>query len=748
MKQITIKCFSNGTTATNADFLYFDGENDTTQVTIEYPQEYTSWHKRADILVGFDKTVDLKVGTDETLSFLLGAEHLKKGYLTIQPVSTNGTDVLKWEHVKYSVRTSLNVLESDVSVTPSLAGILQNEIDLINISLAELQDDVDNLSAIDIQYGIGTVEDALQGIAQNLVDLEDNKADKTYVDSQDLALSNRIDLNDTDISNLQNNKVDKVLGKGLSSNDFTDVLKSKLDGIEEGAEVNTVTSVATRTGDIVLTKDDVGLSNVDNTSDVAKPISTATQSALDGKAPLSHTHPISQITDLQTQLNEIANRTPHKYVKNLATRLQSAQQSTNILVVGDSTGNEQHEWVFLLSQYLSEKAPKYSTCYRLWNDLTQRYNSPIAISDSADDGYGLFTSDVGNGLKVNTTSKAALNITNDIEIIAKIAPDLWVLGSGAQTIVNRFGGSGARGFNFSLTASRRLYFWWSNDGTTNILKNSETLPVVEDGQPLWVKVTMDVDNGAGSYELRFFYSTDGNSWTQIGSTITGATTAIFNPNARLMIGIREGSDIFNGKIYKVIIKDGIGIGAKPIASPDFGTAFPSGVPTFTDAEGNIYSNGGGVTYGHGKPSLTIYNGSKSGASIAYTTDETRFALQTPVEMQMSFINYGHNHGTNVDFYATYEGLIDKLLAKYPYMGIACVAQNPQQPPEVNIIPHAIRCNQIIALSARYDYGICNVFKKFLDRGDFSDWMADGCHPNQIGQLEGVLPVIQDYLLGL
>ena len=139
MKQITIKCFSNGTTTTTADFLYFDRENDSTQVIIEYPQEYALWHKRADILVGFDKTVDFKVGTGEKLSFLLGAEHLKKGYLTIQPVATNGTDILKWEHVKYSVRTSLNVLESDTSVTPSVASILQGEIDSLQNKVQALE---------------------------------------------------------------------------------------------------------------------------------------------------------------------------------------------------------------------------------------------------------------------------------------------------------------------------------------------------------------------------------------------------------------------------------------------------------------------------------------------------------------------------------------------------------------------------------------------------------------------------------
>ena len=44
-----------------------------------------------------------------------------------------------------------------------------------------------------------------------------------------------------------------------------------------------VFSVNSRTGDVILTKNDVGLGNVDNTSDYDKPISDATQEALDNK---------------------------------------------------------------------------------------------------------------------------------------------------------------------------------------------------------------------------------------------------------------------------------------------------------------------------------------------------------------------------------------------------------------------------------------------------------------------------------
>lgn len=49
------------------------------------------------------------------------------------------------------------------------------------------------------------------------------------------------------------------------------------------ALVTGVSSVAGRSGAVTLTKSDVGLANVDNTSDVNKPVSTATQTALNGK---------------------------------------------------------------------------------------------------------------------------------------------------------------------------------------------------------------------------------------------------------------------------------------------------------------------------------------------------------------------------------------------------------------------------------------------------------------------------------
>ena len=64
-----------------------------------------------------------------------------------------------------------------------------------------------------------------------------------------------------------------------------------------------VQSVSGKTGTVTLAKSDVGLGNVDNTSDANKPISSTTQTALDGKASSVHTHTSSDITDFSSSVS-------------------------------------------------------------------------------------------------------------------------------------------------------------------------------------------------------------------------------------------------------------------------------------------------------------------------------------------------------------------------------------------------------------------------------------------------------------
>ena len=79
-----------------------------------------------------------------------------------------------------------------------------------------------------------------------------------------------------------------VAGNGYEVGDWAVYNGSTFDKVDN---TDAVSSVAGRTGNIVLNKNDVGLSNVDNTSDLNKPISIATQTALDLKAEVDDTTP-------------------------------------------------------------------------------------------------------------------------------------------------------------------------------------------------------------------------------------------------------------------------------------------------------------------------------------------------------------------------------------------------------------------------------------------------------------------------
>ena len=118
---------------------------------------------------------------------------------------------------------------------------------------------------------------AITGLTEALQDLTDNKVSKE--EGKELIDSTLID-------KIQDINLDEYITDPNyihTDNNFSNTYKDKLQGIEPNAQVNTVNSVNTKQGDVVITKDDLGLANVDNTSDIDKPISRITQNALNQK---------------------------------------------------------------------------------------------------------------------------------------------------------------------------------------------------------------------------------------------------------------------------------------------------------------------------------------------------------------------------------------------------------------------------------------------------------------------------------
>jgi peptidoglycan/xylan/chitin deacetylase (PgdA/CDA1 family) len=88
------------------------------------------------------------------------------------------------------------------------------------------------------------------------------------------------------------NGVQGAAGVGVPLGGTSGQVLSKIDATNYNTQwttpVSSVSSVNGYTGAVSLSKSDVGLSNVDNTSDVNKPVSTATQSLLDTKASIAN----------------------------------------------------------------------------------------------------------------------------------------------------------------------------------------------------------------------------------------------------------------------------------------------------------------------------------------------------------------------------------------------------------------------------------------------------------------------------
>ena len=106
------------------------------------------------------------------------------------------------------------------------------------------------------------------------------------------------------------------------------------DWTELSSPTDAVTSVNGQTGVVVLGKTDVGLGNVDNTSDANKPISSAVATALAGKAATSHTHTASQVTDFSTAADARITA-----AKGVASGIASLDSGTKIPIAQIPTGS-------------------------------------------------------------------------------------------------------------------------------------------------------------------------------------------------------------------------------------------------------------------------------------------------------------------------------------------------------------------------------------------------------------------------
>ena len=162
-----------------------------------------------------------------------------KEYITKDVVEAIDTinEVLEEKQDKLVVGDNVNIDENNVISTPSYTAGANIHIDDYEISAEYLE------------YDDTEIKQDINSLQENKVDKIQGKGLSTndFTDEYKNKVDNFEPYDDTeikqDITNLSNNKVDKIDGKGLSTNDYTTEEKNKLSGVENGAEVNIIEDV-------------------------------------------------------------------------------------------------------------------------------------------------------------------------------------------------------------------------------------------------------------------------------------------------------------------------------------------------------------------------------------------------------------------------------------------------------------------------------------------------------------------------
>lgn len=198
----------------------------------------------------------------------------------------------------------------------------------------------------------------------------------------------------------------------------------------------------------------------------------------------------------------------------------------------------------------------------------------------------------GNGMSVSggyatTPDSTALSITGDIDIQAYVQLADWTPGT-ANAIVNKWTTTANLSYWFGVNTNGTLLFQWSATGSATLSASSTVAPTIADGSSLWVRATLQVNSGATNKSVKFYTSTDGSSWTQLGTTVTTAgTTSIFDSTAVLEIGANAsgGSNAMTGYVHRIIIRNGYDGAGSTVFDANFVTA-AVGATSFTESSAN------------------------------------------------------------------------------------------------------------------------------------------------------------------
>lgn len=225
-----------------------------------------------------------------------------------------------------------------------------------------------------------------------------------------------------------------------------------------------------------------------------------------------------------------------------------------------------------------------SPYYGLFGENVQiRCYLPAQVALDMGDGTA---GETGTPTPATAPATSQLMITGDIDIRFDADMNSWC----ERDLCSRYAVTGnQRSWALGVEYDGTLSLWTSPDGTQGTrIQHTSTEPIPTQPGRRAIRVTVDVDNGAGGHDVAFYTSdTISGSWTQLGATVTttGTTSLYSAPSAPLELGgLLDGlNDQFlsgcGGRLYAFELRSGIG--GTVVANPNFTTG-TVGAGTFTD----------------------------------------------------------------------------------------------------------------------------------------------------------------------
>ncbi len=374
----------------------------------------------------------------------------------------------------------------------------------------------------------------------------------------------------------------------------------------------------------------------------------------------------SLLLDQYTDVGNLFQTTFGQSSQSVNTQLQSSV----IRVIGDSTSLYANPGANLTSNWIKELATEYAaanTDIRVdFFELNAGYefilDSQLNVSGDARN-IALSKTGLCPTMRYDVVNRDSLDL--DVRVKAKFADWTPTGNAGITTLVNLGDNTGSRAWRLALLVTGELAFEYSTDGTsvTTVLTgvvNGYTINTFK-----WLRVTVDVDDGAAGHVVTFYDSDDGSTWNTVFTTTESGAITLYDNVTNLLLGTNDftSNNDEDFTVESVVITDGI----------DGPNVMPVNIELFAPQDSFI-----GASYG-GQPTLSIMNGAFSGNDAADFIVSNKYKAAITADPYGPIIyNLGINEGSvkGTQFIANQQALIDLLILNQNSGEIVVLTQNP------------------------------------------------------------------------